>query len=84
MFGNLTGYIDEDDATCECKFCGALFWFNERVKKDSDHNDRQSCSLCCLNGKVVLLLLNLPPENMWRLYFEQYSAESKNFYTNIR
>ncbi|KAF9473337.1 hypothetical protein BDN70DRAFT_817394 [Pholiota conissans] len=45
-----------------CLHCGTLHWLNEKLVS-SDSNKCPSCfSLCCMEGKIVLPILQLLPE----------------------
>ena len=46
--------MDDGDCVHTCKFCGALFWFGEKAKKDSKKRTANVFSMCCLQGKVEL------------------------------
>ncbi|XP_028767101.1 uncharacterized protein LOC114724813 [Neltuma alba] len=78
------GYIDEGDPIHKCKFCGALMWFNERVKKDNKKRSINIFSMCCMQGKIVLPPLKTPPPIFQRLFLQKDNAQTKNFLSNIR
>ena len=80
----LLGYLDEGDPNHSCKFCGALFWQNERIKKDSKKRATLMFSMCCLHGKVQLPLFKPPPSFFYNLFFEKHTSTSKKFHANIR
>lgn len=67
-----------------CKFCGALFWYNERAKKDDKKRISNVSSMCCLQGKVELPNLRPPPKQLYHLFFNRQSRDSKKFHANIR
>ncbi|UYV76495.1 hypothetical protein LAZ67_14000723 [Cordylochernes scorpioides] len=54
-----------------CRFCGALRWKDE------------SSGMCCLNGKVRLPLIDLPPEPL-RSLLSGENSDSVHFLRNIR
>ncbi|XP_028782636.1 uncharacterized protein LOC114738734 [Neltuma alba] len=81
-FGS-TDYMDEGDPIHQCKYCQALLWYNERVKKDQKRNVNMF-SICCLQGKVQIPFMKSPPPILHDLFFNKNSAESKNFHCNIR
>lgn len=76
--------MDDGDCVHTCKFCGALFCFGERAKKDSKKRTANVFSMCCLQGKVELPLLRSPPPALKKLFFDKSSNQSKNFHANIR
>ena len=77
-------YIDEGDVSYECKFCGSLFWFNERCKSDNKKAVAEVFSLCCLKGKIKLPHMTAPPPVLYRLFFDKKLNDSKLFHENIR
>uniref|UniRef100_A0A804P2Y1 Replication factor A C-terminal domain-containing protein n=1 Tax=Zea mays TaxID=4577 RepID=A0A804P2Y1_MAIZE len=49
--------------THECPFCGAFFWFQERVKSASAVTQRRIVyNLCCKGGRIRLEPYKKPPE----------------------
>ncbi|KAG7532765.1 Nucleic acid-binding OB-fold [Arabidopsis thaliana x Arabidopsis arenosa] len=61
-----TGYLDHGDATYKCKYCGALMWFAERIRKKETGKD-PVFTLCCGQGSVKLPFLKESPELIKRL-----------------
>ncbi|GJZ64035.1 hypothetical protein Tco_0620456 [Tanacetum coccineum] len=56
----MTEYADSGHVTYTCVYCQAKYWYGERtVRRLSTSNPR--FSTCCIEGKVVLPLLCLPP-----------------------
>lgn len=46
----------------ECPYCGAVFWYQERVKKSSTLSKRKIVyNVCCKGGKIELPELRIPP-----------------------
>jgi hypothetical protein len=45
-----------------CGFCNAKMWIKERLAKSSNNNPQ--FSLCCENGKVLLLSLPATPQKL--------------------
>lgn len=84
IYITLAEYLDKGDPIYNCKYCGAQFWYNERLKKDSKHRKPSSFSMCCQQGKVQLPMAKPPPQYLMNLFFEKSSDQSKNFMTNIR
>ncbi|KAI9117087.1 hypothetical protein K1719_012086 [Acacia pycnantha] len=76
-------YLDEGDAVYGCKFCGAQMWLSEGLKRVRKSEPPQF-SMCCGNGKILLLLLKPSPSNLVDLFFNKESAYSKNFMKNVR
>ncbi|XP_038722074.1 uncharacterized protein LOC120014228 [Tripterygium wilfordii] len=68
------------DLTCE--FCGAIFWYAERVKSNSLH--RPVYNVCCRGGKINLPLLRSIPSLLHELLNCNGSTRSKLFQKNIR
>ena len=53
FFSGLPQYVDSGDCICVCEFCGAYFWYLERVAKFSTPAHPRY-SHCCRDGGVVL------------------------------
>ncbi|CAL1400537.1 unnamed protein product [Linum trigynum] len=68
---------------CVCQFCGAFFWYAERLDRH-----RKSLnpvySLCCQKGRVCIPLLKPPPPLLAQLLDLNGGAMSKHFRDNIR
>lgn len=60
-------YDDCGDCSLICQFCGALFWYAERVLATSTVN--QPCyNHCCKSGAVILPFPVTPPHVLTSLY----------------
>lgn len=68
--------------TYECAYCGAIFWFDERLSS-YPKTVYPKYSLCCTNGKIQLPLLKRPPPFLNDL-INGTSAKSKHYLENIR
>ncbi|XP_070052773.1 uncharacterized protein [Nicotiana tomentosiformis] len=75
-------YWDIGDANYECEYCGAYFWFEERVDKKYK-NKKPVFTLCCGRGKIKLPNPKEPPSILKDLLFGS-GAKSKHFRENIR
>ena len=64
------------------KFCKALMWINERLAK-SRKCRTPKFSLCCMEGKVQLPMLQQPPQILIDLHLIQ-DENNKYFLKNIR
>ena len=53
FFSGLPQYVDSGDCICVCEFCGAYFWYLERVAMFSTPAHPRY-SHCCQDGGVVL------------------------------
>uniref|UniRef100_A0A1U7VMW3 Uncharacterized protein LOC104218829 n=1 Tax=Nicotiana sylvestris TaxID=4096 RepID=A0A1U7VMW3_NICSY len=73
---------NEGDANYECEYCGAYFWFEERVDKKYK-NKKPVFTLCCGRGKIKLPNPKEPPSILKDLLFGS-GAKSKHFRENIR
>ncbi|KAL6550068.1 hypothetical protein OROMI_020556 [Orobanche minor] len=73
--------IDMGDPTYACGFCGALMWFDERLKKSSLSSPE--FGLCCSRGKIQLPLLKQPPR-LLRDLLQNRHIKSRNYIDNIR
>lgn len=71
--------------TQECPYCGAVFWFQERVKSASAVSRRKIVyNLCCRGGKINLETYKKPPEPLCSLLQFDGDAHSKRFLRQIR
>ena len=75
--------MDIGDPTYSCTFCGALMWFDERIKRFKGRHS-PSFSLCCSMGKINLKQLEGPPAYLQSLMYGNESDEAKMFRDNIR
>ncbi|KAK9674185.1 hypothetical protein RND81_12G216800 [Saponaria officinalis] len=80
--GALIGYSDIDDPKCNCEFCGAQMWYEERFEK-SKKPKNPKFSLCCGQGKVELPLLMNPPQLLSDLLSKRHPLIN-HFIENIR
>nr|GFA73948.1 DNA helicase [Tanacetum cinerariifolium] len=79
IFGITASYTYNDlgDCDCRCRYCGASFWYVERLKGHS-HNRTSEYNLCCGGGRIQMQRPREPPEYIKSLF------ENKNFIENIR
>ena len=69
----------------KCQYCGAQFWYQERVKRTyRGEGDRVRFHLCCRGGKVSLPLLKDPPPFLAGLLNPNGDTFSKYFIKSIR
>jgi len=62
----------------ECRYCGAVFWFQERVKSASNLAKRKIVyNLCCRGGKINLKPYKKPPTPLADLLKFDGDARSK-------
>ncbi|WVZ78307.1 hypothetical protein U9M48_026043 [Paspalum notatum var. saurae] len=65
-----------------CKHCGALFWYEERVRRERNTSD-PTYNLCCKGGKFYLGPYNPPPQPILDL-FTTHNSVSNHFFEHIR
>ncbi|GJX63681.1 hypothetical protein Tco_0296581 [Tanacetum coccineum] len=70
-------YVDLGDCTQRCRYCGAFFWYGERLKRSS-HGQRVKYHLCCSEGRIYMQQPPEPPEYIKQLF------QNKHFMENIR
>ena len=71
--------------THECPYCGAAFWFQERVKTASIVSKRKIVyNLCCRGGKINLKPFKKPPAPLADFLRFDGDARSKRFLRQIR
>ncbi|GJR68314.1 DNA helicase [Tanacetum coccineum] len=69
-------YSDFGDCDRRCRYCGASFWYVERLKGHS-HNQTPEYHLCCGGGRIQMQPTREPPEYIKSLF------ENKHFMENI-
>ncbi|GJT84024.1 hypothetical protein Tco_1058366 [Tanacetum coccineum] len=60
IHGETPSYIDLGDCNQQCRHCGCLFWYNERLK-NNDYGRRAEYHLCCGGGKIYMPPTPDPP-----------------------
>ena len=71
--------------THECPYCGAVFWYQERVKSASAAATRKIVyNLCCRGGKINFKPYKKPPTSLADLLRFDGDARSKKFLRQIR
>ncbi|XP_057423555.1 uncharacterized protein LOC130717366 [Lotus japonicus] len=65
-----------------CQYCGALFWYAERVAR-SRKDGEPKFSVCCLKGKISVPHFQRPPELLQNL-FSGVDARSRHFLDHLR
>ncbi|KAJ4797574.1 hypothetical protein LUZ62_048820 [Rhynchospora pubera] len=76
-------YDDFGDPTYVCPDCYALFWYEERCRKDS-RVDNPVYNLCCRGGRVDLPAVQPTPPALLQLLNPLGGPDSKHFLDNIR
>jgi hypothetical protein len=67
-----------------CKYCDAMFWYDERNKTDSIKNKRILYSNCCKYGEIKIPRYNEPPQFLSMLIHHRENNLSNHFYQKIR
>ncbi|GJR23422.1 hypothetical protein Tco_0971949 [Tanacetum coccineum] len=70
-------YIDLGNCNQQCRQCGCLFWYNERLK-NNNYGRRAEYHLCCGGGKIYM-----PPTPDPPLFIQQLLTNS-HFMKHIR
>ncbi|KAL7132194.1 hypothetical protein ABFS83_12G055800 [Erythranthe nasuta] len=78
-----TEYWDIGDPICECSYCAAMMWYDERLEKHVMNTTQPKFSLCCSQGIVQLPFLMNCPQTLQNLYFKR-DARSNFFLENIQ
>ena len=74
-------YIDIGDVDWRCQYCGAVFWFGERLK--SSTNLRIRYSKCSGEGKVRLQRERDPPDSIKQLFKDTHFMENIRAYNQM-
>ena len=65
-----------------CKHCGALFWYDERLRRER-HTPDPTYNLCCKGGKVYLQPYDPPSQPLLDLLTSQDRTLSSHFFKHI-
>ena len=69
----------------KCKYCNAIFWYDERNKYDTKRgNEEILYSNCCKYGKIRIPKFREPPQFLMRLLNQDGDRYSKHFLQKIR
>jgi len=69
----------------KCRHCDAIFWFNERNKSMTRHNNQEPIySNCCKNGKIRIPKYKEPPTFLNELIHQKMDTRCKHFLQKIR
>ncbi|PNY07550.1 helicase-like protein [Trifolium pratense] len=74
-------YFNIGQPSCVCPDCGAIMWYQERVKSGSRVNPK--FSLCCSQGDIELAPYKQLPQPLYNLYHGR-DSRSNFFIENIR
>ncbi|GKC34594.1 DNA helicase [Tanacetum coccineum] len=75
--GRMPSYIDLGNCNQQCRHCGCLFWYNERLK-NNNYGRRAEYHICCGGGKIYM-----PPTPDPPLFIQQLLTNS-HFMEHIR
>jgi len=67
-----------------CKYCDAMFWYDERNKTDSKKKKQILYSNCCKYGEIKIPRYNEPPQFLSMLIHHRGNNLSNHFYQKIR
>ncbi|XP_038720029.1 uncharacterized protein LOC120012664 [Tripterygium wilfordii] len=79
---NLVVPLDLGSPIYSCHFCGAVFWYEERVKAAPKANP--TYTVCCGGGQVVLPFLKSTPPFLYHLLDYSHLGFCRAFRENIR
>jgi len=69
----------------KCKYCNAIFWYDERNKYDSKRGNGEILySNCCKYGKIRIPKYREPPQFLKTLLNQNEDKKSKHFLQKIR
>ena len=74
--------MDFGDLILQCNYCGDFVWYEERSEKTRSSANPQF-SICCMKGKIQLLLLQRPLELLFNL-MHGFDTRSSHFLQYIR
>ncbi|XP_038685799.1 uncharacterized protein LOC119985580 [Tripterygium wilfordii] len=82
VIGSETVTLNLGQPSYTCQFCGAIFWFSERLKSSSNYHPVYS--LCCRQGRIKLPPFSEPPHPLKQLMDYGRDRCSKLFRDNLR
>ena len=71
-------------ASNQCKYCGAIFWFEERIRHQRNRDKNIIYTQCCKEGKIKIPPFKVPPEPLCTLLNYNGGSRSKYFLEKIR
>ena len=71
-------------ASNQCKYCGAIFWFEERIRHQRNRDKNIIYTQCCKEGKIKIPPFKVPPEPLCTLLNYNGDSRSKHFLEKIR
>ncbi|GJS25802.1 hypothetical protein Tco_0486422 [Tanacetum coccineum] len=79
-----TSYTYSDFGDCDryCRYCGASFWYTERLKGHS-HNQSPEYHLCCGGGRIHMQPPREPPEYIKSLFGNKHFMENIHAYNQM-
>ncbi|KAJ1253831.1 hypothetical protein BS78_K174200 [Paspalum vaginatum] len=83
MQGTIYSPLDLGPPSHTCQYCGALFWYEERVRRDRGTSS-PVYTKCYKEGSVVLPPYRPPPEPLLGLLTGVNRSLSAHFFENIR
>nr|GEU99716.1 helitron helicase-like domain-containing protein [Tanacetum cinerariifolium] len=75
-------YMDLGDCDQQCRHCGCLFWYNERLK-GSNYSRQAEYHLCCGRGKIYMHEPPDPPALIQQLLTNTHFMENIRAYNKI-
>ncbi|GJX94365.1 DNA helicase [Tanacetum coccineum] len=75
-------YMDLGDCDQQCRHCGCLFWYNERLK-DSYYTKEAKYHLCCGGGQIYMPPIPDPPAFIQQLFKNNQFMEHIRAYNQM-
>ncbi|XP_071700026.1 uncharacterized protein [Rutidosis leptorrhynchoides] len=73
-------YEDIGDCNCVCSYCGAIFWYEERLRVSASS---LNYSRCCQGGRVSLPREETPPQQIIDLLGDRHFMENIRAYNQM-
>lgn len=83
LTGTIFSPLNLGPPTYTCRYCRALFWYEERLNR-RQNTSSPSYNTCCKEGSVILPPYKPPPEPLYSLLTGVNRAKSAHFFDNIR
>ncbi|XP_071733437.1 uncharacterized protein [Rutidosis leptorrhynchoides] len=73
-------YEDIGDCNCVCSYCGAMFWYEERLRVSTSS---LNYSRCCEGGRISLPREETPPQQIIGLLSDKHFMENIRAYNQM-
>ena len=83
FLGTIFSALNLGGPRCSCQHCGALFWYEERLRRDRN-TPNPKYNLCCKDGRILLPPYQPPPQPLLDLLTQHGNPLTRHFFDHIR